>query len=433
MDITHFSKGGGSDILQLASFRLGNEEFAVDILKIQEINRLVEITRVPKAPIFVEGVINLRGKVIPVIDLRKKFGLSNEARDDETRIVVMDIRKRIVGLIVDSVSEVLRAPASSVEPPPPMLGGVDSEYIKGVCKLEDRLLILLDVNKLLSIEEAEMLEGPSEQEETKSGGASGNSDITLEYRGMAGMVEVKKNIENVIDNMSAGTNVSKEDLDKLVTHVKGLLEGKFFEEDLELYGELGEMAKYINETKKSLRNFNAAEIADKDLPEASDQLESIVEATEEATNNILTVTENLLDDQSKIKNAIELIKSLKFTKKSENSKLRDQIISELEKISEVNTNGLMDIMAACNFQDLTGQRIQKIVGLVKTIEGKIMKIILTFNIKRKEKDGTADDEILNKEKDMLAKIEKMELKGPQRKGEGINQSEVDDLLGELFG
>lgn len=433
MDIMHFGKSGGSDILQLVSFRLGKEEFAVDILKIQEINRLVEITRVPKSPMFVEGVINLRGKVIPVIDLRKKLALSNEERNDETRIVVMDIRKRIVGLIVDSVSEVLRAPARSVEPPPPMLGGIDSEYIKGVCKLEDRLLILLDVNKLLSMEEAEMLEDPTECEAVKSNSASDGDEVTMEYRGMAGMVEVKKNIADVIDNMSNGENISKKDFDKLVIHVKGLLEGNFFEDDLELYGELGEMAKYINETKKSLRTFNAAEITDKDLPEASDQLESIVESTEDATNNILTVTENMLDDQDKITNTIDLIKSLKFTKKSDNSEKRDQIVSELEKISESNTNGLMDIMSACNFQDLTGQRIQKIVALVKTIEGKIMKIILTFNIKRKEKSGDLDENVLTKEKDMLAKIENMELKGPSKKGEGVNQAEVDDLLGDLFG
>jgi len=248
MDMAHFNKGGSSDILQLVSFRLGKEEFAVDILKIQEINRLVEITRVPKAPAFVEGVINLRGKVIPVIDLRKRLGLANEQRDEETRIVVMDIQKRIVGLIVDSVSEVLRAPSSSVEPPPPMLGGIDSEYIRGVCKLEDRLLILLDVNKLLSIEEADLLEGPpveSVDEEKKKSSASAGREITMEYRGMAGMVAVERDIEAAIDQVSNRPNVTREDLNKLVAHVKGLLEGNLYEEDLELYGELGEMAKYI--------------------------------------------------------------------------------------------------------------------------------------------------------------------------------------------
>ena len=153
MDITHFSKSGGSDILQLVSFRLGKEEFAVDILKIQEINRMVEITRVPKSPDSVEGVINLRGNIIPIIDLRKKFRLPSAENSSENRIVVIDINKKVVGFIVDAVSEVLRLPANTVEPPPPMLAGIDSEYISGVGKLEDRLLILLDLDKILSQEE----------------------------------------------------------------------------------------------------------------------------------------------------------------------------------------------------------------------------------------------------------------------------------------
>ncbi len=141
------------EILHLVSFNLGKEEFAVDILKIQEINRMVEITRVPKSPDSVEGVINLRGKIIPIIDLRKKFQLPYSENSSENRIVVVDIHKKVVGFIVDAVSEVLRLPADTVEPPPPILAGIDSEYISGVGKLEDRLLILLDLDKILSQEE----------------------------------------------------------------------------------------------------------------------------------------------------------------------------------------------------------------------------------------------------------------------------------------
>lgn len=148
----------GDDLLQLVSFKLGEEEFAVDILKIQEINRMVEITKVPKSPDFVEGVINLRGKVIPIIDLRKRFCLEVTGQTKDTRIVVVDIDQKVVGLVVDGVSEVLRLPASTVEPPPPIVAGIDSEYINGVGKLEDRLLILLDLEKVLSSEEKEVLE-----------------------------------------------------------------------------------------------------------------------------------------------------------------------------------------------------------------------------------------------------------------------------------
>jgi purine-binding chemotaxis protein CheW len=145
------------ELLQLVTFSIGEEEFGVEILKVQEIIRMLEITRVPKAPDFVEGVINLRGKVIPVIDLRLRFGLTAKEHDKKTGIIVIEINQMIVGFVVDSVSEVLRIPSSTIEPPPPVISGLDSEYISGVGKLDDRLLIMLDLNRLLSKEEKSAL------------------------------------------------------------------------------------------------------------------------------------------------------------------------------------------------------------------------------------------------------------------------------------
>ena len=145
------------ELLQLVTFSTGDEEFGVDILRVQEIIRTMAITKVPKAPEFVEGVINLRGKVIPIIDLRRRFGLQPKTHDKHTRIIVIEINTMIVGFVVDSVSEVLRIPASTVEPPPPVVAGLESEYISGVGKLEDRLLILLDLDRLLSRADIEAL------------------------------------------------------------------------------------------------------------------------------------------------------------------------------------------------------------------------------------------------------------------------------------
>ena len=136
-------------ILQLVTFTLEKEEYAVDILSVQEINRITEITRVPNAPDFVEGVINLRGKVIPVVNLRKKFGLDTRETDESSRVIIMDIQGVTYGLVVDSVSEVLRIPANIVEPPPPMASSMSSMFIKGIAKLENRLIILIDIDKFL--------------------------------------------------------------------------------------------------------------------------------------------------------------------------------------------------------------------------------------------------------------------------------------------
>lgn len=145
------------ELLQLVTFSIGEEEFGVNILKVQEIIRTMDITKVPRAPAFVEGVINLRGKVIPIIDLRKRFGLFSKPEDKDTRIVVIEINNIIVGFVVDAVSEVLRIPASTVEPPPPVVAGVESDYINGVGKLKDRLLIMLDLDRILTSEDMDML------------------------------------------------------------------------------------------------------------------------------------------------------------------------------------------------------------------------------------------------------------------------------------
>jgi purine-binding chemotaxis protein CheW len=136
--------------LQLVTFEVANEEFAVDILAVQEINRMMDLTRVPQSPDDVEGVINLRGKIIPVLDLRKRFGFPTIERNEHSRIVVVDINERVIGFIVDRVHEVLRVSSSIVEPAPAMVCSIDSAFIAGVGKLDDRLLILLDLSQLFS-------------------------------------------------------------------------------------------------------------------------------------------------------------------------------------------------------------------------------------------------------------------------------------------
>lgn len=143
------------EILQLVSFKVGEEEFGVNILQVHEINRMTEITRVPKAPDFVEGVINLRGKIIPIIDLRKRFGLPPKERDKNIRIIVVDIKGQTIGFIVDSVSEVIRLPRENIDDAPDLVTGIDAEYIKGVGKMDNKLLILLDLEKILTRQEVE--------------------------------------------------------------------------------------------------------------------------------------------------------------------------------------------------------------------------------------------------------------------------------------
>ena len=138
------------NVIQLVGFNLGNEEFCISIQKVREINRMTDITRVPKTPPFVLGVINLRGKVIPVVNMRARFAFSEQSAGKDSRIIVLELHDRIIGMLVDSVTEVIRLPAGSVEPPPNVASAVETDYIIGVGKLEQRLLILLDIDKVFN-------------------------------------------------------------------------------------------------------------------------------------------------------------------------------------------------------------------------------------------------------------------------------------------
>lgn len=143
------------ELLQFVGFHVGGEEFVIDILRVQEIIRTQQLTRVPNSPDCMEGVMNLRGKIIPVIALRKRLGLERAPADKQNRIVVVELDGNVFGFAVDAVSEVLRIPAHTVEPPP-RIGPVEREYVAGVGKLGERLLILLDTDRLLSGSEQQM-------------------------------------------------------------------------------------------------------------------------------------------------------------------------------------------------------------------------------------------------------------------------------------
>ncbi len=139
-----------AQIHQMVSFVIDREEYGVDIMVIREIIRPTTISRVPNSPDYVEGVINLRGKIIPVVDLRKRLGFPPVEADKYNRIIIMKVNERTVGFVVDRVKEVLRVDEALIEPAPELTLNVDSRYITGVAKLPDRLLILLDLERVLS-------------------------------------------------------------------------------------------------------------------------------------------------------------------------------------------------------------------------------------------------------------------------------------------
>jgi purine-binding chemotaxis protein CheW len=151
------------EIHQLVTFKLAAEKYGVDILRVQEINNVKDFTKIPHTPAYVEGAINLRGKVIPVLNLRKKFGIAHKETDERSKIVIMNVGGVVMGVLVDSVSEVLNVPRASIVPTPPISSETNTEFIQGIARLEQGLIILLDMDKLLDVAEHHALFGASRQ------------------------------------------------------------------------------------------------------------------------------------------------------------------------------------------------------------------------------------------------------------------------------
>ena len=148
----------------LVTFRLGSGEYAIDIMQAKEIIKMEKITLIPNAPYFVEGVINLRGNIIPIIDLKKRFNLEESEGDKNTGIIIAKIEDVDMGIMIDSVSKVVSMANSDIQPPPSMLQGIGQRYIKGVGKMEDKLLVVLDLDKLFTNEEDD---SASEEEDSE--------------------------------------------------------------------------------------------------------------------------------------------------------------------------------------------------------------------------------------------------------------------------
>lgn len=143
------------EIIQLVSFELGGEEYGIDVLKVREIIRMPPITTMPNTPGYVDGIINLRGTVVPIISLRRRFGLPEQNSDRNSRILVMEVCGNLTGFVVDAVAEVIRLDSADIQPPPSMVlsSGIGQEFITGVFNHAERLLVIMDVDRIFSEEE----------------------------------------------------------------------------------------------------------------------------------------------------------------------------------------------------------------------------------------------------------------------------------------
>ena len=143
--------------IQIVCFKIEEEEYGIEILKVQEILRLPKITTLPKTADFIQGVFDLRGKVIPVVDLSKRFGIETSSNRENKRAIVVSIKGKVIGLAIDSVSNVIKVDTNDIEPPPPVVKGISGRYIVGVAKIGDDFIVILDIDNIFSSGEIESL------------------------------------------------------------------------------------------------------------------------------------------------------------------------------------------------------------------------------------------------------------------------------------
>jgi purine-binding chemotaxis protein CheW len=151
--------GSTASMSQFLTFVLGDEQYGIEILKVQEIKGYSAVTPIPNTPRYIKGVMNLRGTVVPVIDLRAKFSMEAGEYNKFTVIIVVTVAEKVIGLVVDAVSDVLDIPAGEMRPAPDLGAGVDMRFIRGMAKVGDRLTVLLDIDRLLKEDEAAAMQG----------------------------------------------------------------------------------------------------------------------------------------------------------------------------------------------------------------------------------------------------------------------------------
>ncbi len=417
---------------QYIGFKLGSEEYAIPILTVQEIITPSKITTVPEAPPYIEGMLNLRDRVIPIVNLKMKMGIRDEAGSQNAKVVVINIGSVKFGGKVDAITGVISIDDDKVEPPDALLTGNDGSHITGVAKLDGRLVIILSLASMLSINDVSLLSddvvdiekiGDDEVIITKKVSGMGGdvlvkevkraTDVIVNRVGETGkdtkiVMQIMENVQSLLDAISSGS------IEKAEEHVEEL--SRIGEK--ELFTEIGRVTRKLHNAIKEFKETidpRLKNMAVEEIPEATDKLEWVIAKTEDAASRTISLVEKHLSLQEKMAKRISRLERLVHRV----GDAKDEDKEALKFLKDVNSslsNDLMEVLLAQDFQDLTGQIIKKVIKLVSDMETQLVKLVQVFGVK------------------LETPIQKEELHGPQiaeREGFVSGQSDVDDILKEF--
>ncbi|KAF0178988.1 MAG: chemotaxis protein CheZ [Nitrospirae bacterium] len=394
--------------MQHIGFVMNGSEYTIPILKVQEIINRPQLTRLPQAPHYIDGVTNLRGRIIPIVNLKKLVGLSES--EPGQKVIVVASGRMTFGVVIDGITGVISIEEDQIEPAENFLQG-NIEQVQGVARVNDRLVVLIDTGKLVPVEDADLFE---DQVLNVSEAGKEKVEIVKHVQTMGGEVLVKEIVdakayfesksgaalganqvifERLVEFMTA---VSNQDFEKADEVMKTIMSAG----DAGLFREVGKVTRKLHD---SIRSFKEAldpklkDMAVTEMPNAVDQLQLVIERTEAAANKTMNIVEKYIlsmdDVSSHLRNMTGPEESVAFLKSFKNS-LEDD---------------LTEVLTTQSFQDLTGQSIKKVITLVGDVESELVRLIATFGVKMEPaKEAT--------------------YYGPGSHADKVSQEGVDDLL-----
>ncbi|KJU83521.1 Chemotaxis phosphatase, CheZ [Candidatus Magnetobacterium bavaricum] len=441
---------------QYIGFNLGKEEYVIPILVVQEIMKPTQTTKLPHTPQHVLGIINLRGKTISVIDLKRKLELYSGDSDPGGNIIVTSIGRVTFGVKVDSITGVMNIEEDVIKRDIELICKRDTEEcLRGVANLGDnRMVLIMDLSKMLNRDDLAMMAAAEAEEDTThdtaantamfdptGSGKPDNEEVTkaTSYDTVApkGGESFVQGVKEAFEKSIVDKGGEKSLVDKIMSEVQGLIEA-FSDGDTEkaeraimaissygerdLFSEVGKMTRRLHDSFKDFKLLidpRLHDIAHDDMPDMTDKLQWVITKTDEAAGKTIEIAEK---NQSKLSVLMAKLDSIEGKLNALDCIHTEETVSlsfvktELSEIS----NDFFEIMLAQEFQDLTGQILKKVIMVVKELEEQLLQLVVYFGVKA---DGTRAEE---------KKAE--ETHGPQIKsGEGIvtDQGDVDALLAEF--
>jgi len=374
--------------MQYIGFTLSNNEYTVPISKVQEIIKLPQITKLPQSPSYVEGITNMRGKIITIINLKKMLGIREEQACE--KVIVLASGRVSFGVLVDAITGVVTIEQSEIEPSENFMKD-NLDRVDGVAKVNDRLLVMLDPKKVVPVEDMQMFEDEV-IEVTDTGGDT--VEIVKKVEGIGGDMLVREIID--AKEYLKNKGVDKKDprfvvLDDLVNFMDALV-NRDFQKTNELtekiivkgqeglFKELGKLTRKIHDTMKGFNETHIPKlktITAKEMPHAADNLHLVIKGTEDAANRTLGIVEKYFEMM------------IDFNTKMQQFKNLNDAVTYMSDFKKGFEKDLTELLTIQEFQDLTGRTLKDVITLVGDVEKDMVKLLASFGMKVEQDDREA--------------------------------------------